>query len=126
MGIQVAVRNRRTATSHKTHALTASSDCQGLLVTVTLPEGVTYLPGKTTRSTKAGAYNATVADGVLTWRGPAPARGKTQKLEAKFTVADSAATGPIYFTASAQCLDNVGAPTCSTLATPAEVCGGMA
>ena len=132
MRVQVAVRNRGTATAHKTRALkyhknanTAPSDCEGLLVTVTLPAGLTYLPGKTTRSAKASAYNATMADGVLTWRGPAPANGKTQKLQAQFTVAGSAETGPVYFTASAQCLDSAGNPTCTTLETPAEVCGGM-
>ena len=134
MRIQVAVRNRgapkdrvlRELKYHKNDAAdAASSDCEGLLVTVTLPAGLTYLPGKTTRSAKASAYNATVADGVLTWRGPAPAHGKTQKLQAQFTVASSAATGPIYVTAGAQCLNSAGAPTCTAPTTTAEVREGM-
>lgn len=129
MRIQLGVRNIATATAHtKTRQLkyhknstTAASGCEHLLVTVTLPAGLTYLPGKTTRSAKANAYNTTVANGVLTAVGPAPANGKTQTLDAKFTVSASVATGPIYFTASAQCLDSAGSSTCSTLTTPSQV-----
>lgn len=115
---------RGTAAAHKTHQLksrkdaaTASSDCEALLVTVTLPAGVAYEPG----TTKAGGYSATVTDGVLTWRGPAPARVKTQKLQARLTVSASAPTGPIYLTAGVQCLTSAGVPSCTMPTTTAVV-----
>lgn len=131
--IQMAIYNRGAVASrklqvrelvyHKGATATTSSDCAELLVTVSLPAGLTYQPGKNPRPKADSAYNTTVTNGVLTWRGPA---AKTQKLEAKFTVSVSAATEPIYVMAGAQCLNSAGVPTCTTPTFTAKVRGGIA
>jgi hypothetical protein len=133
--IQVALRDEQTlvaakgakgAREPKSKSATTTPDCQGLLVSVTLPAGVTYQPGKNPHhQSKASPYNATVADGVLSWRGPALARGKARKFDGTFVVASSGVTGPLYFTATAQCLNANGVPTCTMPMTTAKVNNSM-
>lgn len=125
--VQVAIRDRqgrspKPAGLLKNKDAAQAADAQGLLVSLTFPAGVTYGAGKVVMgASKMAAYNATVDNGVVTWRGPAPRRGKSLKFTAPFTLASSGVEGFLYFTAYAQRLNGAGAPTCTTPTTTAEV-----
>ena len=90
-----------------------------LLVSLTLPNGV--IVDDSASSSKSAAYNATVTNGVLTWRGANLARSKQAKFSATFTVASLDVLGPLFFVASAQRITGFGALLCATPTTTAKV-----